>query len=223
MLESGRALSTILRGACGYLGWGMDKPREIDVLIVGGGFSTIPLIRELDASGISWLMVSEMQPIWKLLEKAGTDSFDLVSSFQSSVYSFEQVEQLREQGDDFTDGFPTAKAYYAVHKKYAERYAEHIHHGRVESIDNHVDHSIVHLANGEQFRASHVVVATAFRRMMTDNLQQIKIDKGYAGKQVAVTATGDSSNLMIAQLVAHGAQVHLVSSGFIILDKMFAT
>lgn len=201
----------------------MAEAREIDVLIVGGGFSTMPLIRELDASGINWLMVSPMTPIWQQLEAADALDFDLVSSLQSSVYSFELVEMLREQGEDFTDGFPTAREFYAIHKKYAARYADHIHNGRVESIDNHADHSIVHLESGEQFRAGHVVIATAFRRAMNANLKQIKVDHSYAGKSVAITSTGDSSNLLIAKLVAYGAKVHLVTNGFIILDKMFAT
>ena len=201
----------------------MVQTREIDVLIVGGGFSTMPLVRELDASGIRWLMVSEMTPIWQQLEASDALDFDLVSSLQSSVYSFELVDMLREQGEDFTDGFPTAREFYAIHKKYAARYSENIQHGRVGSIDNHPDHSIVHLESGEQFRASHVVIATAFRRQMNANLKQIKIDGSYAGKNVAITSTGDSSNLLIAKLVAHGAKVHLVTNGFIMLDKMFAT
>jgi hypothetical protein len=201
----------------------MGAAREIDVLIVGGGFSTMPLIRELEASGIDWLMVSPMTPIWQQLEAADALDFDLVSSLQSSVYSFELVEMLREQGEDFTDGFPTAREFYDIHKKYAARHAGNIHHGLVESIDNHADHSIVHLESGERFRAGHVVVATAFRRLMNANLKQIRIDESYAGKNVAITSTGDSSNLMIAKLVAYGAKVHLVTNGFIMLDKMFAT
>jgi len=201
----------------------MTETREIDVLIVGGGFSTMPLIRELDASGIGWLMVSPMTPIWQQLEAADALDFDLVSSLQSSVYSFELVDMLREQGEDFTDGFPTAREFYAIHKKYAARYADHIHNGRVDNIDNHSDHSIVHLESGEQFRAKHVVVATAFRRKMNANLKQLSIDESFAGKSVAITSTGDSSNLLIAKLVAYGAKVHLVTNGFIMLDKMFAT
>ena len=201
----------------------MVQVREIDVLIVGGGFSAMPLVRELDTSGTSWLMVSEMASIWQQLEAADAMDFDLVSSLQSSVYSFELVEMLKEQGEDFTDGFPTAREFYAIHKKYALRYADRIHHGRVGSIDNHFDHSIVHLESGEQFRAGHVVIATAFRRKMNANLKQIKIDHSYAGKSVVITSTGDSSNLLIAKLVAYGAKVHLVTNGFIILDKMFAT
>jgi len=201
----------------------MVEAQEIDVLIIGGGFSTMPLVRELDADGIRWLMVSEMTPIWQQLEAADGLDFDLVSSLQSSVYSFELVEMLKEQGEDFTDGFPTAREFYAIHKKYTARYADRIHRGRVGSIDNHVDHSIVHLENGAKFRAKHVVIATAFRRQMNANLKQIKIDESYAGKNIAITSTGDSSNLLIAKLVAHGAKVHLVTNGFIMLDKMFAT
>jgi hypothetical protein len=201
----------------------MVEAHEIEVLIVGGGFSTMPLIRELDASGIRWLMVSEMTPIWQQLEAADALDFDLVSSLQSSIYSFELVEMLKEQGEDFQDNFPTAREFYAVHKKYAAHYADRIHHGRVGRIDNHPDHSVIHLESGEQFRARHVVVATAFRRKMNANLKQLTIDESFAGKSVAITSTGDSSNLLIAKLVAYGAKVHLVTNGFIMLDKMFAT
>ena len=35
----------------------------LDGLIVDSGFSTMPLTRELDASGINWLMVSPITPI----------------------------------------------------------------------------------------------------------------------------------------------------------------
>jgi hypothetical protein len=201
----------------------MVESREVEVLIVGGGFSTMPLIRELEADGVDWLMVSPMTPIWQQLEEADALDFDLVSSLQSSVYSFELVEMLNELGENFTDGFPTASEFYAIHKKYAARHADHIHNDRVDSIDNHADHSLVHLESGETFRARHVVVATAFRRQMNANLKQIKVDASYAGKSVAITSTGDSSNLLIAKLVAYGAKVHLVTNGFIMLDKMFAT
>ena len=201
----------------------MSEIQSIDVLIVGGGFTTMPLVRELERTGQSFVMISEQQPIWKQLEDEDALDFDLVSSVASSIYSFEQVEMLKEQGDDFKDGFPTARWYYGVHKKYAQRYAEQIINGRVTEIHNHADHSIVRLANGDEWKAAHVVIATAFRRKMNSNLKEIKIDESLAGKSVAVTASGDSSNLLMAKLVAVGAKVHLVTNGYIILDKMFAT
>ncbi len=207
----------MLRGA------NMVQASEIDVLIVGGGFSTMPLVRELDSCGISWLMVSEMTPIWQQLEAADALDFDLVSSLFSSIYSFELVEMMREQGDTLKDGFPTAHEFYAIHKKYAERYADNILHGHVDKIDNHSGHSIVHVEGGKEIRAKHVVVATAFRRKMNSTLAELKIDESMAGKSVAITSTGDSANMIIARLVGFGADVHLVTNGFIALDKMFVT
>lgn len=201
----------------------MKQTDTVDVLIVGGGFSTMPLIRELDASGISWLMISEMTPIWKRLEDADALEFDLVSSLFSSIYSFELVEMMRDHDGMLKDGFPTARDYYAIHKKYAERYADNILIGHVDKIDNHADHSIVHVADGRHIRAQHVVVATAFRRKMNATLADLKIDQNMAGKSVAITSTGDSANMIIAQLIGFGAKVHLITNGFIALDKMFVT
>ena len=37
----------------------------IDILIVGGGYSAIPLIRELEKDGKDYLIVSEGKPIWE--------------------------------------------------------------------------------------------------------------------------------------------------------------
>lgn len=196
--------------------------REVEVLIVGGGFTTMPLVRELEKEKIKFVIVSDQQPIWKQLEASNSNSFDLVSSIHSSTYSYELVDMFKEQGDDLLDRYQTAREYYAIHKKYAQRYSKYIHRGHVSEIFNYPDHSLVCLDSGMQFRARHVVIATAFRRKIHESLKQVKIDADIAGKTVAVTSTGDSANLMMAQLVAHGAQVHLVTNGFIALDKVFA-
>ncbi len=199
----------------------MKQPRTVDVLIIGGGFTTMPLVRELERSGLSYVIVTDGQPIWKQLEAEGTNGFDLVSSIHSSTYSYELVEMFRAQNGELPDRYPTASEYYAVHKKYAARYADHIHRGHVEQVFNYPDHSRVCLASGKEFRARHLVVATAFKRKIHEALKQVKIDESFAGKTVAVTSTGDSSNLLIARLVGFGARVHLVTRGFIALDKLF--
>ncbi len=64
----------------------------IDILIVGGGYSAMPLIRELEKDGKDYLIVSEGKPIWSELEASNRLDFDLVSSLYSSVFSFELVE-----------------------------------------------------------------------------------------------------------------------------------
>ena len=200
----------------------IDKLRDVDVLIVGGGFSTMPLVRELEKENVNFVIVSDQQPIWEQLEAAGSNKFDLVSSIHSSTYSYELVEMFNQLEGDLEDRYQTAKEYYAIHKKYARRYAEKIHRARVNEIFNYPDHSLVCLDSGIHYRCGHVVIATAFRRKIHDALKQVRIDDRLAGKTVAVTSTGDSANLMMARLVAHGAKVQLVTNGFIALDKVFA-
>ena len=68
------------------------KITSMEVLIIGFGFSAIPLIRELERDGINYAVVSNGEgSIWDRLEKHGRLDFDLVSSVHSSLYSFELV------------------------------------------------------------------------------------------------------------------------------------
>ena len=70
-----------------------DKITSMEVLIIGFGFSAIPLIRELERDGINYAVVSNGEgSIWDRLEKHGRLDFDLVSSVHSSLYSFELVK-----------------------------------------------------------------------------------------------------------------------------------
>lgn len=201
----------------------MQNQISADVIIIGGGFSTMALVRELEKTGQSYHIISDQRPIWKQLEEKGELGFDLVSSIHSSFYSWELVALLEKQNGVMKDGFPTAREYYDYIKKYAEIYEEAFINGFVSEIINHEDHSVVRLATGEEYTARHVVIATAFRRKIHESLKNLKIDESFAGKSVAVTAHGDSSNLIIAKLVGHGAKVHLVTNGCIMLDKVFAT
>ncbi len=194
-----------------------------EVIIIGGGFSTMALVRELKRTGQSFRIISDQKPIWKQLEEKDELGFDLVSSIHSSFYSWELVALLEKQNGEMTDGYPTAREYYDYMKKYAKIYEDAFIEGFVSEIVNHDDHSVVRLATGEEYRARHVVIATAFRRKIHESLKNLKIDESFAGKSVAVTAHGDSSNLIIAKLVGHGAKVHLVTNGCIMLDKVFAT
>lgn len=196
---------------------------SIDVLIVGGGFSTMPLVRELAEDGLNYLIVTEDQPIWKQLQDEDAIDFDLVSSVHSSFPTHELVEFLDEQGEDFKDHYSTAGEFYAMHRRYAEKNVDRIVRGKVSEILNFDDHSLVILETGEEYRAKSVVLATAFKRKIHDSLKNIKIDESFEGKTVAVTSTGDSSNLLMAKLVGCGAKVHLVTNGFIALDKVFPT
>jgi hypothetical protein len=65
-----------------------------EVLVVGFGFSAIPLLRELERDGIDHLVVSAGDgSIWDKLERHGRLDFDMVSSMHTSLYSFELVQR----------------------------------------------------------------------------------------------------------------------------------
>ena len=65
-------------------------PTDVGVVVVGLGFSSIPLLRELDARGEDYVIVSEGNTVWEKLEKVNRLDFDLVSSAHTSYYTFEQ-------------------------------------------------------------------------------------------------------------------------------------
>src|SRR5713101_7470508 len=84
-----------------------------EVLIIGFGFSAIPVIKELESDGINYAIVSNGEgSIWDKLEKYDRLDFDLVSSMHTSLYSFELVNR------DAKDRYLTAKKYLAFIRKY---------------------------------------------------------------------------------------------------------
>ena len=139
--------------------------KETDVLLVGFGFSAIPLLRELDASGVNYTIISEKDgSVWTSLVRSGGLDFDLVSSYYTSFYTFDLVDDFSE------DRYPTAQEFYDMHLRYYRKYQDRIIVDRVTLIENKSDHSIVHTASGDRFKAKHVVVSTAFRRRVVDSL-----------------------------------------------------
>ena len=77
----------------GYCEQSEGKIISTEVLIIGFGFSAIPLIRELESAGTNYLIVSNGEgSIWDKLEKHGRLDFDLVSSMHTSSHSFELVK-----------------------------------------------------------------------------------------------------------------------------------
>src|SRR5262245_19058067 len=65
-----------------------------EVLIIGFGFSAIPLLRELERNGIDHLVVSAGDgSIWDKLERHGRLDFDMVSSMHTSISSFELAQR----------------------------------------------------------------------------------------------------------------------------------
>src|SRR5215831_8544339 len=87
-----------------------------EVLIIGFGFSAIPLIRELESDGIDYVVISSGESIWDKLEKHGRLDFDLVSSMHTSLYSFELVNR------DTKDRYLTSKDYSAFIRNYQTQY-----------------------------------------------------------------------------------------------------
>lgn len=188
--------------------------KETDVLLVGFGFSAVPLLRELDRSGVRYTIVSEQDgSIWASLDRAGRLDFDLVSSYYTSFYTFDLVEDFSE------DRYPTAREFYDMHRRYHRQYRDRIVVDRVTLIENRPDHSIVHTASGERYQARHVVISTAFRRRIHDALATF--ETGIRNQTVVFDTIGDSANLLIAELVPGDNRIICLQNGFLPLDKLF--
>jgi hypothetical protein len=191
-----------------------EKTIATEVLIIGFGFSAIPLIRELESSGVDYVVVSDGEgSIWDRLERHGRLDFDLVSSVHTSLYSFELVNR------EVKDRYPTSREYGAFIKKYLTQYGAKVVRDWVTGVENHPSHSIVRTRDGRVFTTKHLVISTAFRRKMNRLLNEF--DYASAKSQtIAITAMGDSVNLMISKLVPYDNRIILVTNGFMLLDKL---
>lgn len=186
---------------------------ETDVLLVGFGFSAIPLLRELDLSGVDYTIVSEKDgSVWASLTRSGGLDFDLVSSYYTSFYTFDLVEDFGE------DRYPTAREFYDMHLRYFRKYQDRIVVDRVTLVENRRGHSIVHTASGARFKAKHVVIATAYRRRVVESLTTF--DCGIRNQTVVFDTIGDSANLLISKLVTGDNRIIVLQNGFLALDKM---
>jgi hypothetical protein len=184
-----------------------------DVLIIGFGLSAIPLIRELERDGISYVIVSNGESIWDRLERHARLDFDLVSSMHTSLYSFELVNR------DITDRYLTSKDYSAFIRNYQTQYGSKLVKDWVTSVDNQSSDSIVYTQGGRMFRTRHLVISTAFNRKMNHLLNEFDY-RSAQGKTVAMTGMGDSVNLMISKLIPYGSRIILITNGFMLLDKL---
>src|SRR5450631_2940162 len=149
----------------------MKYDHDVKTLIVGFGFSCVPLLRELDRTGEKYLIVSEKipNPIWANLKRNGRLNFDLVSSYNTTFYSFDQAERFKS-GNGFMDGYPAASEFHDMHLAYYEKYKDRIVGDEVTRIDNYDCFSLVHTESGSVYRAENVVVSTGFRRNIHDAL-----------------------------------------------------
>ncbi|MCB9298328.1 MAG: thioredoxin reductase [Lewinellaceae bacterium] len=184
-----------------------------ETLIVGYGFSVIPLIRELKREGRDYLVISDGKSVWEELDENGRLDFDLVSSKHTSLYSFELVEQ------DTKDEYLTARQFMEFQRKYKEQYGADVIKDRVTEIENYPTHSIVHTRSGEVYQAAHLVIATGFRRKVTQAINTFDFDAAQ-GKTVVLAASGDSANLMISKLIPRKARIVVLTNGIAALDKM---
>jgi hypothetical protein len=188
--------------------------KETDVLLVGFGFSAIPLLRELDHSGLNYTIISEKDgSVWASLARSGGIDFDLVSSYYTSFYTFDLVDDFSE------DRYPTAQEFYDMHLRYYRKYQDRIIVDRVTLIENKGNHSIVHTKSGERLKAKHVVISTAFRRRVVDSL--MTFDCSIRNKTVVFDTIGDSANLLISKLVTGDNRIICLQNGFLALDKLF--
>jgi len=184
-----------------------------EVLIIGFGLSVIPLVQELERDGIDYTIVSSGDSIWDRLEKHARLDFDMVSSMHTSLYSFELVKR------DSTDRYLCVKEFQLFIKEYQAAYGKKVVNDRVTLVQNHPSRSLVHTQSGRVFEVKHLVCATAFKRRMNQLLNEFD----YAStrdKTIAITAMGDSVNLMISKLVPYNNRIMLITNGFMLLDKL---
>lgn len=188
--------------------------KEADTLIIGFGFSAIPLLRELELTGHDYTIISEKSgSVWAELERSDKLDFDLVSSYFTSFYTFDLVKDFSE------DRYPTAREFYDMHLRYYEQYKDQIIDDFVTLVEDKGDYNLVHTRNGDCYRAKNVVISTAFKRQVHDSLNNF--DFSIRNKTVVMNTIGDSANLMIAKLVTGDNKVILLQNGFLALDKIF--
>jgi hypothetical protein len=191
-----------------------ERTISTEVLIIGFGFSVIPLIRELERDGINYAMVSNGDgSIWDKLERHGRLDFDLVSSMHTSLYSFELVNR------EAKDRYPTSKEFLAFIRKYLTQYSSKVVKDFVTSIKNYSSKSVIHTRSGRIFETKHLVIATGLNRRMNEQLNEFDYASA-KNKTIAFTAMGDSANLMISKLIPYNNRIVLITNGFFSLDKL---
>ena len=184
----------------------------IEVCIIGFGFSAIPLIRELERTKTDYQIIStEDDSVWDKLDKSGNLDFNLVSSYQTSFYSFDLVKDYEK------DYYPTARQFYEMHKRWRAVYGDKVIRDFVVRIDNFKDHSLITTSSGRTFEAKSVVIATGFGRLMNSFLNDF--DYSVSNKTFVLGGMGDSANLILAKLIPNNNKVIIRTNGFVPLDQ----
>lgn len=184
----------------------------MEVCIIGFGFSAIPLIRELERTKTEYKIISEKDDsVWDKLDKSGNLDFNLVSSYQTSFYSFDLVKDCQK------NHYPTAKQFYEMQKRWRAVYEDKVIRDLVIRIDNFKDHSLITTSSGQTFQARSVVIATGFGRFMNSFLNEF--DYNVSNKTFVLGGMGDSINLILAKLIPNNNKVIIRGNGFSPLDQ----
>ena len=188
-------------------------PIEVETLIVGFGFSVIPLLRELEARGQEHTILSDGQPIWQQLAEKDRLNFDLVSSFHASYYSYDQVE-----AQVVANYYPTAREFFEYHERLFAQFRHKVIEDRVELAENHSSYSLVRTARGRVYKARNLVFATGLTRPQNETIKQLKLEDVH-NQTIVFNTIGDTANMMIARAVPQRNRVILLNNGFVTLDK----
>ena len=184
--------------------------------IVGGGFSAVPLARELRRTGTDFRIVSDDGPtVWDRLHRAGRLDFDLVSSSFTSFYSFDEAETRAR------DGYPTARRFHVMQRRWRREFQRDTDRDLVVGVDNFADHSVVRTRSGRAFQARHVVFCTGFSRAVMTDLESL--DYSVSNRTFLFDTMGDSANLVISKLVPNNNRILVRTNGFFPIDKAFFT
>ena len=187
----------------------------IEVCIIGFGFSAIPLVRELERTKTDYQIISaEDDSVWDKLDKSGNLDFNLVSSYQTSFYSFDLVKDFEK------DYYPTARQFYEMHKRWRAVYEDRVIRDFVIKIDNFKDHSLITTSSGRTLEAKSVVIATGFGRLMNSFLNDF--DFTVSNKTFVLGGMGDSANLILAKLIPNNNKVIIRGNGFMPLDQQIS-
>eukprot|EP00930_Biecheleria_cincta_P001057 TRINITY_DN102222_c0_g1_i1.p1 TRINITY_DN102222_c0_g1~~TRINITY_DN102222_c0_g1_i1.p1 ORF type:complete len:690 (+),score=84.51 TRINITY_DN102222_c0_g1_i1:54-2123(+) len=189
---------------------------EFEVCIVGLGVSSVPLIKELEQSGVGYCVVTSTAfGIWKKLHDAG-ENFDLVTTIESTNYSWWSY--------DYDFPFYTAKDYYA---KLQAELDDAI-------LSKVIFKDIVYIRqDGDMFQimgkddellasSSKLVHSIGFSpdQNIFSTLAKISSAETGGSKHFLVSGLSDTTNMYISRLVHAGHRVTVMCEHFHVLDKI---
>ncbi|KAK3265790.1 hypothetical protein CYMTET_25556 [Cymbomonas tetramitiformis] len=202
---------------------------DIDILVVGFGYTSFSLLNELERTKHDYVIVSSGPTLFNRLSDVQCLDFDTVSGTFSSFYTFDMVgsnndgsessARFPEPLNKHTKGsWPTAKEFYASMCRLSARFKHRVVEDWVTRIDNHDDHSYICLQSGNKYRAKHVILATGYAREINKSLTDFDY-RACFNKTVVIKSIGDSANLLCSKLVPNNNRVICVANGLVAYDK----